>query len=35
EEPAQTQIVPAHGSTEVVSQIGNLTASKVRLYLYL
>ncbi|ORM64624.1 DUF1425 domain-containing protein [Pantoea rodasii] len=35
EEPAQTQTVPAHGSTEVVSQIGNLTASKVRLYLYL
>ncbi|ORM70633.1 hypothetical protein HA48_17480 [Pantoea wallisii] len=35
QEPPQTQIVPAHGSTEVVSQIGNLTASKVRLYLYL
>jgi len=35
EEPAQTQVVPAHGSVEVASQIGNLTASKVRLYLYL
>ncbi|QDY41652.1 YcfL family protein [Candidatus Pantoea soli] len=35
EEPAQTQTVPAHTSVEVASQIGNLTASKVRLYLYL
>lgn len=35
EEPVQTQIVPAHGSVEVASQTGNLTASKVRLYLYL
>ena len=34
-EPAQTLTVPAHGSVEAVSQIGNLTASKVRLYLYL
>lgn len=35
EEPAQSQIVPAHGSVEVASQMGNPTASKVRLYLYL
>ncbi|ADU68811.1 YcfL family protein [Pantoea sp. At-9b] len=34
-EPAQTLTVPAHGSVEAASQIGNLTASKVRLYLYL
>lgn len=35
QEPAQTLTVPGHGSTEVVSRTGNLTASKVRLYLYL
>ncbi len=35
QEPAQTQTVPAHGSVVVASQMGNLTASKVRLYLYL
>jgi len=27
--------VPAHGKAEISSQTGNLTASKVRLYLYL
>lgn len=35
QEPTQTQTVPAHGSVEVASQMGNPTASKVRLYLYL
>ncbi|MFH8134148.1 YcfL family protein [Pantoea osteomyelitidis] len=35
QEPPQTFTVPAHGSAEVISQTGNLTASKVRLYLYL
>ncbi|MCZ4058683.1 DUF1425 domain-containing protein [Pantoea sp. LMR881] len=34
-EPAQTVTVPALGSLAVTSQLGNLTASKVRLYLYL
>ena len=34
-EPAQTVTVPAHGSIVAASQMGNLTASKVRLYLYL
>ncbi|RWR01900.1 membrane protein [[Pantoea] beijingensis] len=28
-------VVPAHAKVEIASQIGNLTASKVRLYLYL
>lgn len=35
QEPAQTVSVPAQGSIVVMSQLGNLTASKVRLYLYL
>lgn len=34
-EPAQRVTVPAHGSIVAASQMGNLTASKVRLYLYL
>lgn len=28
-------VVPAHAKVEIASQLGNLTASKVRLYLYL
>lgn len=35
QEPAQTVTVPAQGSIVATSQLGNLTASKVRLYLYL
>ncbi|MGK3140985.1 YcfL family protein [Pantoea sp. C2G6] len=35
EEPAQTVTVPAQGSIVAASQLGNLTASKVRLYLFL
>ncbi|UJQ22732.1 DUF1425 domain-containing protein [Pantoea agglomerans] len=35
QEPAQTVTVPAQGSIIATSQLGNLTASKVRLYLYL
>jgi len=35
QEPAQTVTVPAQGSIVAASQLGNLTASKVRLYLYL
>ncbi|WP_130834724.1 YcfL family protein [[Erwinia] mediterraneensis] len=35
QEPPQQFTVPGYGSAEVVSQTGNLTASKVRLYLYL
>ncbi|QKJ86785.1 hypothetical protein PMPD1_1835 [Paramixta manurensis] len=34
-EPPQTVVVPAHAKIEIASQIGNLTASKARLYLYL
>ncbi|MBE5252986.1 MAG: DUF1425 domain-containing protein [Enterobacterales bacterium endosymbiont of Blomia tropicalis] len=34
-EPPQTVAVPPLGSVAVTSQLGNLTASKVRLYLYL
>lgn len=34
-EPVQTVIVPAHGSIVAISLMGNLTASKVRLHLYL
>ena len=34
-EPAQIVTVPPNGSIAAVSQLGNLTASKVRLYLYL
>lgn len=34
-EPPRTLVVPAQGKAEVSSQTGNLTASKVRLYLYL
>lgn len=34
-EKARTLVVPAHGKAEISSQTGNLTASKVRLYLYL
>lgn len=35
QEPAQTVTVPPLSSLAVTSQLGNLTASKVRLYLYL
>ena len=35
QEPAQTVTVPAQGRIIATSQLGNLTASKVRLYLYL
>ena len=34
-EVPRTVTVAAHGSIEISSQTGNLTASKVRLYLYL
>jgi len=34
-EPPRTIVVPAHAKVEIASQLGNLTASKVRLYLYL
>jgi len=34
-ERPRTLTVPAHGKAEISSQTGNLTASKVRLYLYL
>jgi len=34
-EQPRTLVVPAQGKAEISSQIGNLTASKVRLYLYL
>ncbi|WP_034919076.1 MULTISPECIES: DUF1425 domain-containing protein [Erwinia] len=34
-ERPRTISVPAHGDVEISSQTGNLTASKVRLYLYL
>lgn len=35
QEPAQTVTVPPLSSLAVTSQLGNLTASKVRLYIYL
>ncbi|WP_017348083.1 YcfL family protein [Pantoea sp. A4] len=34
-EPAQTITVAGHGSVLAASQLGNLTASKVRLWIYL
>ncbi|ROR11393.1 YcfL family protein [Erwinia sp. JUb26] len=34
-EKPRTLVVPAKGKTDISSQTGNLTASKVRLYLYL
>lgn len=34
-ERPRTVTVPAHGKADISSQTGNLTASKVRLYLYL
>lgn len=34
-ERPRTLVVPAHGKAEISSQTGNMTASKVRLYLYL
>lgn len=34
-EQPRTLVVPAKGKTDIFSQTGNLTASKVRLYLYL
>ncbi len=34
-EVPRTILVPAHAKVEIASQLGNLTASKVRLYLYL
>ncbi|WNN46062.1 MULTISPECIES: YcfL family protein [Winslowiella] len=34
-ERPRTIVVPAHAKVEIASQLGNLTASKVRLYLYL
>lgn len=34
-ERPRTVTVPAHGNADISSQTGNLTASKVRLYLYL
>ncbi|MFB5172898.1 DUF1425 domain-containing protein [Erwinia amylovora] len=34
-EQPHTVVVPARGKAEISSQTGNLTASKVRLYLYL
>lgn len=34
-ERPRTVVVPANAQVEIASQLGNLTASKVRLYLYL
>ncbi len=34
-EQARTVVVPAHAKVEIASQIGNLSASNTRLYLYL